>query len=100
MAPYSNNNHRGFKTRHVAEAAYANYVRKHRAGMVEVGNIVVAKPAPRLAVKNTSSLCSSLPLQRCGVGELDVIMCEETSHIGYTVSTPCIVCATKHRAYV
>ena len=34
------------------EEAYANYVRKHRASVVEVGSVAVAKSAPRLAVKN------------------------------------------------
>ena len=52
VASYNNSSHRGFKTRQAAEEAYANYVRKHIVGVVEVGNVAVAKTAPCLAVKN------------------------------------------------
>ncbi|KAE8807602.1 Translational activator GCN1 [Hordeum vulgare] len=52
VAFVSNNNHTRFKTRRATEEAYANYVQKHTVGVIEVGNIVVGKAAPRLAVKN------------------------------------------------
>ena len=39
VASYSNNSHRGFKTRQAAEQAYSAWVRKHGGSRVDSGNV-------------------------------------------------------------
>ncbi|KAE8767993.1 Translational activator GCN1 [Hordeum vulgare] len=43
VASYSNNRHRGFKTRHAAEQAYSDWVRKHGGNSVDSGKVGAIK---------------------------------------------------------